>query len=980
MPKLFEQSTAVIGRPTSAAQADDRFPDDMATGTPAALRADMVELLGADQVLTRVSDLVRYASDGSPYRLLPQVVLVPRTVADVAKVLKYCSTNGRHATFRAGGTSLCGQSQGDDLIIDTREHWAGMVVEGGTLRARPGTILAHANTVLARQGRRLGPDPASARAACIGGVLANNAAGMRCTIERSAYNTLRHVTFVLPSGTVINTADVDAAERFERLEPELAAGLLQIRDEILADPELAERIRAKYEIRNTTGYTMKAFLDADTALGIFQKLLVGSEGTLAFIAEAVIDTLPVPNVIGICWIHTPSVTDAVSIVPRIKALGAEAVEMLLASSLTNYSKKLVAPPAEWVQLADDGASLLVEFGADSADELDRIADQVKAVVADDNVLFPVEMTTDAEFIALSWLVRSQMNSDLALSRPVGAANVNEDVCFPPARLGEAVLELQDMLTRYGYPPSVAGHAAYGNMHFTLTPRLDDPAERDRYGAFMEEFAEMVIDKYDGSLKAEHGTGINMAPFVQREWGPKATELMWRLRNLADPHRVLGRDVVLSEDAGVHLKRFRSEPTVEDEINRCIECGFCEPACPSRHVTATPRQRIVLRREMARQPAGSPVLKELLADYQYDAIETCAVDSSCAADCPYGIDTGAVMKQFRGKQAGAGRERVALAVARRWGSVERVARLLMMVVSGLQRPLGYRPFRLMTEALRTVISPDLMPTVPGPMPQGAKAKLPVTQPVGAAAVYFPACVNRIFGRDPGVGGDEPSLPKALVEVSARAGRRLWIPPDVGGHCCGTIWSSKGYARGRDYMYRKMAESLLAWTNEGDLPVVVDATSCTHGLLREVPKKLPDDLRLRFEKLRIIDSLEWGRQLLDDLNVTRQQGTVVVHPGCSANRLALDRTALALAGALASEVHVPYGAGCCGTAGDRGLLHPELVVSATKDERKDLPEQAQAYVSSNRTCEMGLRQVTGQPFESVIFLLEKATRGAREAADR
>lgn len=343
MHKLFQQSATAIGRPAGAAAAD-RFPDKMAQGTPAALRDDLVALLGADQVLTRVSDLVRYASDGSPYRLLPQVVVVPRNLDDMAKVLRYCSENGRNATFRAAGTSLCGQSQGDDVIIDTREHWAGMAVEGEALRARPGTILGHANTVLARSGRRLGPDPASARAACIGGVLANNAAGMRCTPERSAYATLRDLTFVLASGTTINTEDVDAEEQFAASEPELAAGLLQIRQEILDDPALEQRIRAKYEIRNTTGYTMKAFLDADTPLQIFKKVLVGSEGTLGFIGEAVIETLPIPKVIGICWIHTPSVTDAVAIVPKVKALGAEAVEMLLASSLTNYSKKLAAPP------------------------------------------------------------------------------------------------------------------------------------------------------------------------------------------------------------------------------------------------------------------------------------------------------------------------------------------------------------------------------------------------------------------------------------------------------------------------------------------------------------------------------------------------------------------------------------------------------------------------------------------------------------
>ncbi|MGI5950786.1 MAG: heterodisulfide reductase-related iron-sulfur binding cluster [Brooklawnia sp.] len=362
-------------------------------------------------------------------------------------------------------------------------------------------------------------------------------------------------------------------------------------------------------------------------------------------------------------------------------------------------------------------------------------------------------------------------------------------------------------------------------------------------------------------------------------------------------------------------------------------------------------------------------------YQYTAIETCAVDSSCAANCPYGIDTGVVMKQFRNEQANPTRERIALAVARQWGFVERAARLLMVFVGGVQRVFGHRPFEVVTGALRKVVSPDLLPTVPGPMPKAAKARLPHTLPDGAAAVYFPACVNRIFGRDPDAPADALSLPEALVKVSARAGRQLWIPPDVGGHCCGTIWSSKGYAQGRDHMYLKMANSLLDWTGEGELPVVVDATSCTAGLLREVPKKLPVELRTRYEQIRIVDSLTWAHDLLDDLTIAQPADQVVLHPGCSANKLGLDRTSLALARAVARDVHVPYGAGCCGTAGDRGLLHPELVVSATKDERMDLPDGAAVYLSSNRTCEMGLRQVTGQPFESVVYMLEEASRPQR-----
>ena len=951
--------------------AEDAVDVRLAAGADPDLVADLAPIVGAGQVHGRVSDLVRYASDASPYRLVPQVVVSPRTEQEVGRVLAYCRATGRHATFRGAGTSLSGQSQSDDVLVEVREHVTGMQVEddGALLRVRPGTILAHANAVLARHGRRLGPDPASAKVATIGGVLANNSAGMRCTPERSAYATVRSLTFVLPSGTIIDTARPDAEAAFLAAEPDLARGLLEIRREILADPDLVALLRRKYAIRNTTGYTMRAFLDADSPVQIFRRLLVGSEGTLAFVAEAVLETLPIPGATGLCWVHLPSLEAAVHLVAEYRVRGAEAVEMIPTASLVKASGRLSGAPSDWSRLPGEGASLLVEFTAEDAERLVTLERQAAGIAAGAGALAPVLFLDDPDVVALSWRVRSELNSELALARPAGSTNIAEDICFPPERLAEGVLELQELLGRYGYPTIVAGHAAYGNMHFSLTPRLGEPDGRAKYGAFMEEFVALVIDRYGGSLKAEHGTGINMAPFVEREWGEPLTALMRRVKQLADPDGVLAPDVVLTGDQGVHLRRFVSEVAAHPAVDACIECGFCEAVCPSRHLTTTPRQRIVLQREISRQPAGSPVAAQLVAEMPYDVIETCAVDGSCAVECPYDINTGAMVKDFREQQATPAREAVALAVAQHWGSVERVARLGVAGLDRLQRSVGTRPVRVLAGAVRAVISADLVPTIPGLMPRAAAARLPGTRASGATAVYFPACVNRIFGPDPQA-DDDIGLPAALVRVAARAGRPVWIPTDVRGHCCGTIWASKGYRRGRDAMETRIATALLRWSQEGRLPVVVDATSCTHGLLRDVPQHLPPELAERYRRIRIVDSVTWCRELLDGLEPERLP-RVAVHPGCSVTRLGLRRDFAVLAAALAEEVDEPYGSWCCGTAGDRGLLHPELVESATREERSGLRE-ANAYLGSNRTCEMGLRHATGRPYESVVALLERVTR--------
>jgi D-lactate dehydrogenase len=973
MRKMLTPRVRAIGRPAGPAQ-DDAVDPARVDGTPAALKSDLIQLIGQDQVLHRISDLIRYASDASPYRYLPQAVVLPRTVDDVRSILTYCARAGRHATFRAGGSSLNGQSQSDGILIDVRRHWNGMVAEdgGARLRARPGTILAHASAVLRPLGRRLGPDPASADVATIGGVIANNAGGMRCTLERNAYHTVSALTFVLASGTVIDTAAPGAEAAFAAAEPDLAAGLMQLRSELLADDELVQRVRHKFSIRNTTGYALSALLDADTPLEIFRRLIVGSEGTLAFVAEAVIDTLPAPPMTTVTWIPLPSISEAVALVPGLVALGAEAVELMVAPALSAAAEAFPGTPPYWRDLDPRAAALLVEFGADSPAALGTAEARAAELVAGANLLHPMEFTRDLELIELYWRVREGLLGIVGQMRPEGTAVVIEDVCFPPDRVAEGARDLQALLSEHGFLPSVAGHAAYGNLHFTLTPRLADPGDRDRYAAFMTDLVELVIDKYDGSLKAEHGTGINMAPFVRHEWGEVATDMMWRIKELADPHGVLAPNVVLTRDDGIHLKSFKSTPPIEDAATGCIECGFCEAACPSRNVTTTPRQRIVLRREMARQPEGSPLLARLQDEYEYDGIETCAADGTCAIPCPVSINTGALIKTFRRAESTPQREKAALRIAQRWATVERLAGTAVSASDIVQRTIGIRALTGLTAATRLAISEDLVPSVPGPMPRPALRKLPSTTREGAVAAYFPACVNRIFGRDPGR-PRRPSLPQALVEVSARAGQPLWIPGDVAGKCCSTPWSSKGYRRGHEWMAAATSDALWEWSEHGTLPVVIDAASCTSGLLDDVRNHLDEEHRGRLEQITLLDSIAWCDGLFPALTVTRRVGRAAVHPTCSTAHLGLTKTLERLAARLADEVLVPVGTTCCGTAGDRGLLHPELVISATREEKAKLDEvPAQAYLSANRTCEMGLRQATGRPYESFVFLLEELTR--------
>ncbi|MCX5379795.1 FAD-binding and (Fe-S)-binding domain-containing protein [Streptomyces sp. NBC_00091] len=977
MPLLEPKPGALRPRGLGA-PAPDRVPDRLAAGTPPALRAELTELLGAEKVLWKVSDLVRYATDASPYRFVPQVVVIAEDIDDISAVLSYAHGRQREVVFRAAGTSLNGQAQGEDILVDVRRHWAGIeVLEGGRrARIQPGTTVFRANAALARHGRILGPDPASAIACTLGGVVANNSSGMTAGTTRNSYRTLSSLTLVLPTGTVVDTADPLADEELARAEPALCHGLMEVKGEIEADPALVARIRAKYEIKNTTGYRLDAYLDGTTPVEILRGLMVGSEGTLGFISEVVFDTLPLDRELTSALLFFPSLPAAAAAVPLFNGAGALAVELMDGNTL-RASVRVAGVPADWAELPKDTAALLVEFRAPDAAGRAEYERRAAAVLAGLELVAPVAsvtnaFTSDPGTIAGYWKARKAFVAAVGGARPSGTTLITEDFAVPPSRLAEACEALLALQAEHGFDAAVAGHAAHGNLHFLLAFDAAKPADVARYAAFMDDFCHLTVERFDGSLKAEHSTGRNMAPFLELEWGAKATELMWRTKRIVDPDSVLAPRILLDRDPRAHLRGLKTIPQVEEVADPCIECGFCEPTCPSEDLTTTPRQRIVLRREMMRQQPGSPVLAGLLDAYGYDAVDTCAGDSTCKLACPVGIDTGALMKDFRHRRHSPREERAAELAARRFRTVEAGARLAVAASEKITHAVGDRVLTAVTGAARKAVRPDLVPEWLPQIPGAAARRLPVTRRVGAAAVYYPACVNRIFGGPGGRPG--PSLPEAVVAVSERAGKPVWIPRDVSGTCCATIWHSKGYEAGARLMANRIVAAAWGWTAGGRLPLVVDASSCTLGIAHEVVPYLTEDNRALHAELRIVDSVVWAaEELLPHLEIRRTVGSAVLHPTCSMRHLDDEAQLRTVAEACAAEVVVPDDAGCCAFAGDRGMLHPELTASATAREAAEVTaRQFDAHLSANRMCEVGMDRATGRSYYSALLELERATR--------
>lgn len=930
--------------------------------------------LSPARVLTRPIDLVAFASDASFYRLTPTAVAIAADLDDIRALFAISRAHRVPMTFRAAGSSLSGQAITDGVLVEVARHWRGVTVEdaGRRVRVRPGAIGALVNQALAPHGTRIGPDPASIATCTMGGILSNNSSGMCCGVARNAYHTLRSLTFVLPSGTTIDTAAADADEQLRAREPALWAGLRDLKARVEADSALAARIRAKYRTKNTTGYSLNALIDFERPVDVFAHLLVGAEGTLGFIAEAVLDTVPDLPVRYTGLLLYPHIHAACATIPAWRAAGAAALELMDRASLRSVERQPGIPP-EIAGLPGDATGLLVEFQAADASARPDLERAAADTLGGMPLLHPAAFTHDPARQAGLWRIRAGLFPSVGAVRRSGTTVIIEDVAFPIEALADATVDLTRLFVEHHYPTAIVfGHAGDGNLHFVLTQSFNDRQDIDQYARFMDDLVGLVVDRYDGALKAEHGTGRNMAPFVEAEWGPHAVEIMRRLKALVDPDHLLNPGVILNDAPRAHLADLKPLPTVEPEVDTCIECGYCEPRCPSREITLTPRQRIVVRREVVRLRAAGADAARLAAledDYRWMAVDSCAADGLCATACPVGIDTGQLMKRFRRDAHAPGAQRVAVAVADRFQEVEALARTALRAGHLVQRTFGSRAMPALTRALAT-ISRRPVPQWVRAMPHAARTTHPGTSPHAAAAVYFPSCLSRMLGAGPG----EPdlSLVEAVVRVAERAGRPVHVPHDVAGTCCGVPFSSKGFDRAHAAAASHAIERFWEWSDEGARPVVIDTSPCTYGL-RTCRGVLSPANQARFDALRILDLIEFLDSLLPHLAVRQRQPDAVLHPVCSATKMGLAPALQRVADACASRAIVPAGAGCCGMAGDRALMFPQLGEAATALEADQVRSLgAGEGWATSRTCEMNLTQHTGIPYRSIAFLLERATR--------
>lgn len=950
-------------RPTS--QPSNRYrSEDLLSPDPALVA--VLEKAAPAAVTVRESDRLAYAHDASHYLLVPRAVVTPRDTAQVSALLSVAATQGVPLTFRSGGTSLSGQSTNDGVLVDTQRHFRSIeVLDGGErVRVQPGATVRSVNSRLARYGRKLGPDPASEIACTIGGVIANNSSGMACGTQLNTYQTLESAVLILPSGTVIDTGAPDADEQLRTLEPAVHEGLARLRDRVRGNPDSVGRIEQLFSIKNTMGYGVNSFVDHTRPVDLLSHLVIGSEGTLAFVAEATFRTVPAYPHAATALLIFPDLAAATGALPALVSAGFATIELLDQTSLRVAQTDPGAPADLRALQVQEHTGLLVEHQQPSREKLHDQVAATAPLLADLPLVAPVTLSTDAPTRASLWHIRKGLYTAVAGARPSGTTALLEDIAVPVEQLLPTCSKLTELFRKHAYEGSVIfGHAKDGNIHFMLNENFDQPENVTRYLAFTDDMVELILG-LGGTLKAEHGTGRIMAPFVRRQYGDELYDVMRHIKRLIDPHALLNPGVLLDEDPAAHIRHLKTAPKVEAEVDRCVECGYCEPVCPSKDLTTTPRRRIVLRREIAqaREQGNMDLLTQLEEDYQYDAIDTCAVDGMCQTACPVLIDTGDLVRRLRAEQRGRVEQRVWKAAAKHWDGTTHAAATGLNVAGAL-------PPRLTTgatTAARVMLGEDTVPTWSSDLPSGGAPRQPRAAR-NPQAVYFPACISTMFGpADDRTSG----VQNAFTALCDRAKIEVMIPEGVGAWCCGTPWKSKGLTDGWAVMRDKVMPSLLRASKNGELPIVVDATSCTEGLINLLEGE---------HRIRVLDAVTFvDSTVLPLLPPVRKVPSLVVHPTCTSTQMGLDPAIFRVAAVAADTVIRPQDWGCCAFAGDRGLLHPELTASATAAQVKAIAQhpasqdKLTSYASVNRTCEIGMTRATGHPYRHLLEVLELATR--------
>ncbi len=916
-----------------------------------------------DRIYTDDLRLLAWGTDAGFYRMLPRVVVRAANEEEVSLILRTAGRMELPVTFRAAGTSLSGQAISDSILVVAGKFWEKYRIldeKAHAIALQPGIVGARVSEILKPYGRVFPPDPASKKSAMVGGIVINNASGMKCGTHANSDRVLRSIRIILADGTVLDTADKDSREEFARTHAAMLDEIQLIKDTIAADEALTELIRDKYSIKNVTGLNLLPFILYDDIFDIIAHCMVGSEGTLAFLSEVTINTGEEKPFTASAMLYFDDMAEACrAVVAMRKNAPVQACELLDKKSLRSVGDTT----------GEGLTALLLQTEADSAEELQKQIDATLEVLKPFKLFKEVHFSTDPEEVAAWWLMRSGVFPAVGGTRPLGTTALIEDIAFHIDNLPEATVALAKLLEDCGYDDAcIYGHALEGNYHFVIAQSFDTQEEIDKYRHLMEKIEELVVGRFNGSLKAEHGTGRNMAPFVEAEWGSKAWELMKRLKAAFDPQGILNPGVIFNDDPDCFVRGMKPLPLTDPHVDRCIECGFCEVNCVSCGLTLSARQRIVVQREISRlkNTGENPErLHRLEEGFKYLGNETCAGDGLCSTSCPMGINTSDMIHDIRERQLSPSGKKLGRWAAEHLAGVSAGLRIALACADMAHSVIGDKGVASVGKVMHKAGFPLWTPSLPAPF-YPRKVVEAVRPPQPRKLVYFPSCINRTMGQSEESDAKVRPLAEVFVGLCRKAGYEVIFPENMSGLCCGMIWESKGMPDIADAKTAELEEALYKASQGGKLPIVCDQSPCMHRM------------REHIKSLTIHEPTEFIHDyLVPSLVFHRHDTPIAVHITCSSRRMGLGDKIVALAQKCSSKVLVPAEVGCCGFAGDKGFTYPELNSWGLRKLRPQLEAAGIKYGYSNsRTCEIGLTTNGGIPYKSIVYLVDECTTPAKQ----
>lgn len=937
----------------------------MLSGRYKTLHESMSEIIPPERIFSDPLKTLAWGTDASFYRLIPKLVVIVSNEQEVSDLLKKTNALKIPVTFRAAGTSLSGQAISDSVLVVASDHWKGYEVleKGNKIRLQPGIIGSRANIILAPYGRKIGPDPASINACMIGGIAANNASGMCCGTAENSYNTLASLKLIMPNGTFLDTGSDESKESFKKTHPHIIEKINTLTHTLSQNKTLTERIKRKFKMKNTTGYSLNALVDYSDPFDIINHLMIGSEGTLAFISEVTYHTVPEHKHKASALIIFPDIEMACMATTLLKKEPVAAVEIIDRAGLRSVENN-PGMPAYLKDLSTDAAALLIETRADKPDLLTTQIQKIKLGLLGIPTVLPIDFTDIPAEYNLLWNIRKGLFPSVGAMRKTGTTVIIEDVAFPLETLSTATMELQKLFAKYGYDEAVIfGHALEGNLHFVFNQDFGTPSEIERYARFMDELVAMVVDKYDGSLKAEHGTGRNMAPFVEKEWGSQAYILMQEIKKIFDPDNLINPGVILNTSPNAHLENLKPLAPVHELVDKCIECGFCESVCVSADLTLSPRQRIVVMREIERlrESHHEPhILASLVNDFDYQGNQTCATDGLCAITCPVKIDTGNMVKQLRSDKIQPFQHRIATAMANNTSALIATISMALNFVNFSRRIIGTSAMAQLSKVFRK-ISGNRLPAWNPYFPKGGKkvALHPIDETNPLKVVYFPSCINRGMGNSAN-DKEYDNIVDKIPALLRKAGYDVIFPKRLTQLCCGMAYSSKGYKEQGKKKSDELQQALSEASQKGKYPVLCDMSPCLFTMKNNMEPTL-----------KLYEPVEFILEFLSNKLVFNPiEEEIAVFAVCSAKKMSLEPSLVKLAGMCSKNVKV-VDANCCGFAGDKGFSFPELNSHGLRTIKEQTANCTAGY-STSRTCEIGLSLHSEKSFQSIAYLVDKVTK--------